>query len=427
MILLAINCACAIYCSEYIKINVPLFIKICHIGDIQGNWHCFCMCYEEEWLRKIQQLIEGGSITMNVFSGMIAHDYEQVIFCQDRTSGLKAVIAIHDTTLGPALGGTRMWNYETEEAAVEDVLRLSRGMTYKNAAAGLNLGGGKAVIIGDARTDKNPEMFRAFGRYIQGLNGRYITAEDVGTTVEDMDIIHQETDYVTGISQAFGASGNPSPVTAYGVYVGMKAAAKAGLGTESLSGKTIAVQGVGNVAYHLCKHLHEEGVQLIVTDIHQPSVKRAVDEFGARAVDPTEILQVDCDILAPCALGGVLNEDTLPMIKAKVIAGAANNQLNTNEDGERLQQMGIAYAPDYVINAGGVMNVADELNGYNRERAFKKVETIFDNVSRVFEIAKTEQIATYRAADRMAEERIERMRYSGGKFLQNGYHILSKR
>src|SRR6478672_4959967 len=254
---------------------------------------------------------------MEIFKYLETYDYEQVVFCQDKASGLKAIIAIHDTTLGPALGGTRMWTYNSEENAIEDALRLARGMTYKNAAAGLNLGGGKTVIIGDPRKDKNPEMFRAFGRYIQGLNGRYITAEDVGTTVEDMDIIHDETDYVTGISPAFGASGNPSPVTAYGVYVGMKAAAKAGLGSEDLAGKTIAVQGVGNVAYHLCKYLHEEGAQLIVTDIYKPSVERAVSEFGAKAVDPDDIYEQDCDIFAPCALGGVINDETLSKLTAK--------------------------------------------------------------------------------------------------------------
>lgn len=223
-----------------------------------------------------------------------------------------------------------MWTYENEEAAIEDALRLARGMTYKNAAAGLNLGGGKTVIIGDPRKDKNEEMFRAFGRYIQGLNGRYITAEDVGTTVEDMDLIHEETDFVTGISPAFGSSGNPSPVTAYGVYKGMKAAAKAAFGTDSLEGKTIAVQGVGNVAYNLCKHLHEEGAQLIVTDINKDSVQRAVEDFGAKAVDPDDIYDQECDIYAPCALGATINDVTIPKLKAKVIAGAANNQIERN-------------------------------------------------------------------------------------------------
>ena len=358
---------------------------------------------------------------------MEQYDYEQLLFVQDKPSGLKAIIAIHDTTLGPALGGTRMWTYESEEAAIEDALRLAKGMTYKNAAAGLNLGGGKTVIIGDPRKDKNEEMFRAFGRYIQGLNGRYITAEDVGTTVADMDIIHEETDYVTGISPAFGSSGNPSPVTAYGVYRGMKAAAKEAFGTDSLEGRVVAIQGVGNVAYNLCKHLHEEGAQLIVTDINQESVHRAVENFGATAVDPDEIYGVDCDIYAPCALGATINDQTIPQLKARVIAGAANNQLKETRHGDTIHEMGIVYAPDYVINAGGVINVADELYGYNKDRALKKVEGIYSNIERVIEIAKRDRIPTYVAADRMAEERIEKLRQSRSQFLLNGRHILNRR
>jgi leucine dehydrogenase len=364
---------------------------------------------------------------MKIFSYMEQYDYEQLLFCQDEVSGLKAIIAIHDTTLGPALGGTRMWTYESEDAAIEDALRLAKGMTYKNAAAGLNLGGGKTVIIGDPRKDKNEEMFRAFGRYIQGLNGRYITAEDVGTTVADMDLIHEETNYVTGISPAFGSSGNPSPVTAYGVYRGMKAAAKEAFGTDSLEGKTIAVQGVGNVAFNMCRHLHEEGAKLIVTDINKEAVQRAVDEFGAKAVDLDEIYSVECDIFAPCALGAIINDETIPQLKAKVIAGAANNQFKEARHGDIVHEMGIVYAPDYVINAGGVINVADELYGYNQERAMKKVEQVYNNVERVIEIAKRDNIPTYVAADRMAEERIEKMRKSRSQFLQNGKHILSGR
>lgn len=365
---------------------------------------------------------------MEIFKYMEQYDYEQVVFCHDDSSGLKAIIAIHDTTCGPALGGTRMWTYENEESAIEDALRLAKGMTYKNAAAGLNLGGGKTVIIGDPRKDKNPEMFRAFGRYVQGLNGRYITAEDVGTTVADMDIIHEETNFVTGISPAFGgASGNPSPVTAYGVYRGMKAAAKEAFGTDSLEGKIIAVQGVGNVAYALCKHLYEEGANLIVTDINKEAVDRVVREFGAKAVDPDEIYSVECDIYSPCALGATINDVTIPKLKAKVIAGAANNQLKNAEHGDIIHGMGILYAPDYVINAGGVMNVADELQGYNRERAMKKVETIYHNIEKVINIAKRDNIPTYVAADRMAEERIEKIQKSRSQFLVNEMNILSRR
>ncbi|HHY73107.1 MAG TPA: Glu/Leu/Phe/Val dehydrogenase [Bacillus bacterium] len=364
---------------------------------------------------------------MEIFKYMEKYDYEQLIFCQDQQSGLKAIICIHDTTLGPALGGTRMWSYDSEEAAIEDALRLGRGMTYKNAAAGLNLGGGKTVIIGDSRQDKNEGMFRALGRYIQGLNGRYITAEDVGTTVADMDIIHEETDYVTGISPAFGSSGNPSPVTAYGVYRGMKAAAKEAFGTDSLEGKTIAVQGVGNVAYTLCRYLHEEGARLIVTDINKKAVEHAVHDFAAKAVDPTDIYSVACDIYAPCALGATINDQTIPQIKAKVIAGSANNQLKEERHGEKLHELGIIYAPDYVINAGGVINVADELHGYNQDRAMKKVELIYDNITRVIEISKRDGIPTYKAADRLAEERIEKIRNSRSQFLQNEKHILSRK
>ncbi|MDF2902786.1 MAG: leucine dehydrogenase [Bacillus sp. (in: firmicutes)] len=364
---------------------------------------------------------------MGIFENLEIYDYEQLVFCQDKQSGLKAIIAIHDTTLGPALGGTRMWTYSSEDDAIEDALRLARGMTYKNAAAGLNLGGGKTVIIGDPRRDKNEEMFRAFGRYIQGLNGRYITAEDVGTTVADMDLIHEETDFVTGISPAFGSSGNPSPATAYGVYRGMKAAAKEAFGTDSLEGKVVAIQGVGNVAINLCKHLRGEGAELIVTDIHKESVQRAIDEFGAKAVEPDEIYGVDCDIYAPCALGAVINDETIPRLKAKVIAGSANNQLKETKHGDMIHELGIVYAPDYVINAGGVINVADELYGYNRERALKKVEGIYQTINKVIEISKRDQIPTYLAADRLAEERIARMRNSRSQFLLNGHHILSRR
>lgn len=242
-----------------------------------------------------------------------------------------------------------------------------------------------------------------------------------------MDIIHDETDYVTGISPAFGSSGNPSPVTAYGVYKGMKAAAKAAFGTDSLEGKTIAVQGVGNVAYNLCRHLHEEGASLIVTDINKESVKRAVEDFGARAVDPGDIYSQACDIYAPCALGAVINDDTIKQLKAKVIAGAANNQLKETRHGDTIHEMGIVYAPDYVINAGGVINVADELYGYNAERALKKVEGIYANIERVLDISARDGIPTYLAADRLAEERIERMRRSRSQFLQNGQSILSRR
>ena len=346
---------------------------------------------------------------MNIFEYLEKYDYEQLVICQDQTLGLKAIICIHDTTLGPALGGTRMWNYECEEDAILDGLRLARGMTYKNAAAGLNLGGGKTVIIGDSRTQKSEELFRAFGRYVQTLNGRYITAEDVGTTVRDMDWVHLETEFVTGVSSSYGASGDPSPMTARGVWRGMKAAAKEAYGSDSLNGKTIAIQGLGHVGYYLAKHLHEEGAKLIVTDIQDDLIKRVVNEMGATAIGCKEILGVEADIFAPCAMGAVINDESIPQFKFKVIAGAANNVLKEERHGDKLHELGIIYAPDYVINAGGVINVADELEGYNYERALKKVEMVYDNVAKVLEIAKRDKIPSYKAADRMAEERIEKI------------------
>lgn len=364
---------------------------------------------------------------MEIFKYMEKYDYEQLVFCQDEASGLKAIIAIHDTTLGPALGGARMWTYATEENAIEDALRLARGMTYKNAAAGLNLGGGKTVIIGDPFKDKNEEMFRALGRFIQGLNGRYITAEDVGTSVTDMDLIHEETNYVTGISPAFGSSGNPSPVTAYGVYRGMKAAAKEAFGTDSLEGRTIAVQGLGNVAYKLCEYLHSEGAKLVVTDINQAAIDRVVNDFGAKAVAPEEIYAQDVDIFSPCALGAIINDETIPQLKAKVIAGSANNQLQDSKHGDYIHELGIVYAPDYVINSGGVINVADELYGYNRERAMKRVDGIYDSIEKIFEISKRDGIPTYVAANRLAEERIARVAKSRSQFLKNEKNILNGR
>jgi len=368
-----------------------------------------------------------GRVFMEIFKYMEKYDYEQLVFCQDEASGLKAIIAIHDTTLGPALGGARMWTYASEENAIEDALRLARGMTYKNAAAGLNLGGGKTVIIGDPFKDKNEEMFRALGRFIQGLNGRYITAEDVGTTVTDMDLIHEETNYVTGISPAFGSSGNPSPVTAYGVYRGMKAAAKEAFGFDSLEGRTISVQGLGNVAYKLCEYLHNEGAKLVVTDINQAAIDRVVNDFGATAVAPEEIYSQEVDIFSPCALGAILNDETIPQLKAKVVAGSANNQLQDSRHGDYLHELGIVYAPDYVINAGGVINVADELYGYNSERAMKRVEGIYDSIEKIFTISKRDGIPTYVAANRLAEERIARVSKSRSQFLKNEKNILNGR
>lgn len=364
---------------------------------------------------------------MEILKYMEHYDYEQLVICQDKASGLKAIIAIHDTTLGPALGGCRMWQYNSEAEAIEDALRLARGMTYKNAAAGLNLGGGKTVIIGDPFNDKNEEMFRALGRFIQGLNGRYITAEDVGTTVADMDLIHEETDYVTGISPAFGSSGNPSPVTAYGVFLGIKASVEEKLGRTDLKGIKVAVQGLGNVAYTLCEYLREAGAELIVTDINPQAVDRVVQAFGAQAVDVADIYEVEADVFAPCALGAIVNDETIEQFKFKIIAGSANNQLLASKHGDLLHEKGILYAPDYVINAGGVINVADELYGYNRERAMKRVETIYSSLKKIYEISKTENIPTYVAANRLAEDRIARVAKSSKQFLRNEKSILNGR
>ncbi len=354
---------------------------------------------------------------MKIFEYMEKYDYEQLVICQDNNSGLKAVICVHDTTLGPALGGTRMWNYRSEEDALVDALRLARGMTYKNAAAGLNLGGGKAVIIGDSHTQKSEELFRAFGRYVQSLNGRYITAEDVGTSVQDMDWVHMETKFVTGVSSSFGSSGDPSPMTALGVFQGMKAAAKEVYGSDSLEGKTVAIQGLGHVGYYLAKHLTDEGAKLIVTDINPEAVKRVVREFVAKSMAPEDIMGAKCDIYAPCALGAVINDETIPKLKCQIVAGSANNVLKEERHGDRLHELGILYAPDYVINAGGVINVADELDGYHYERALKKVEGVYENVARVLRIAKRDNIPTYKAADRMAEERIAKIGKVRSRFL----------
>lgn len=344
---------------------------------------------------------------MEIFKYMEKYGYEQLVLCHDKTTGLKAVICIHDTTLGPALGGLRMWNYASEDEAILDALRLARGMTYKNAAAGLNLGGGKSVIWGNSRTDKSEELFRAFGRFVDSLGGRYITAEDVGTSVEDMEWVRLETDHVAGLREL---SGDPSPFTAYGVYMGMKATAKVAFGDDSLKGKRVAVQGLGHVGYYLCKHLHEEGAKLIVTDIYQDNVERVVKEFGAEAVAPEKIYSVDCDIFSPNALGAIINDETIPQFKCRVIAGAANNQLKEPEKhGVIIEEKGFFYAPDYIINAGGVINVAEELNGYDKERALKKVAGIYDNVAKVFKIAKEQGVPTYIAADRLAEERIAKI------------------
>lgn len=341
-----------------------------------------------------------------IFESISKTNHEEVVFCHNKDAGLKAIIAIHNSVLGPALGGLRMWPYATEQDALSDVLRLSRGMTYKAAVSGLNLGGGKAVIIGDPSKDKSEALFRAFGRFVNSLNGRYITAEDVGIDVNDMEYVYRETEFVTGVHQVHGGSGDPSPFTAYGTMQGLMAALQVQYGDEDVGKHSYAVQGVGHVGMEYVKLLSERGAKVFVTDINKELVQRAVDDYGAEAVSADEIYDVNADIYSPCALGGTINEQTLDRLKCKIICGAANNQLSTNEIGDEVQRRGILYAPDYAVNAGGLMNVSLEIDGYNRERAMRMLRTIYFNLGRIFEISKRDNIPTYMAADRMAEERI---------------------
>ena len=342
-----------------------------------------------------------------IFETLATYGHEQVVYCHNKDVGLKAIIAIHNTVLGPALGGTRMWPYQSEDEALNDVLRLSRGMTYKNAVAGLNIGGGKAVIIGDPAKDKSEALFRAFGQFVESLGGRYITAEDVGIDVNDMEYVYRETEYVTGVHQVHGGSGDPSPFTAYGALQGLLATLNRKFGDEDVGKYSYAVQGLGHVGMEYVKLLKERGAKIFVTDINKALVDKAVSEYGAEAVGLDDIYDVPADVYSPCALGGTVNTQTLPRLKCKVICGAANNQLANNEIGDEVVKRGILYAPDYAVNAGGVMNVALELDGYNRERAMRMMRTIYHNLSRIYEIADREGIATYQAADRLAEERIE--------------------
>jgi leucine dehydrogenase len=346
---------------------------------------------------------------VSVFDELEA-EYEEVVFFHDPPTGLKAIVAIHSTALGPALGGTRFWPFESEEEALRDVLRLSRGMTYKAAAAGLDLGGGKAVIIGDPKRDKSEELLRAYGRFIETLGGRYITAEDIGTDRDDMDVIRRETRYVTGVAPELGGSGDPSPVTAYGVYLGMLACVEESGQEHSLKGRRVAVQGVGKVGYHLVKHLVEDGeANVVVSDIDVDLVARAVRDFGVETAEPDKIHAVECDIFAPCAMGGIIRDDTIPELKCSIVAGSANNQLGRPEHGVALAEAGILYAPDYVINAGGLINVADELHGYNAERARARVESIYRTLREIFLMARDRHVTTSAAADAFATERIGRI------------------
>ncbi|HEX9995344.1 MAG TPA: Glu/Leu/Phe/Val dehydrogenase [Acidimicrobiales bacterium] len=343
----------------------------------------------------------------HVFELLSDGGYEQVVFCHDPASGLRAIVAIHSTVLGPALGGTRFWPFASEHEALVDVLRLAKGMTYKAAVSGLDLGGGKAVIIGDPRRLRSEALLRAYGRFVDGLSGRYITAEDVGTTKDDMDLVSLETRHVTGVSVSLGGSGDPSPATAWGVLWAMRAVAEHRWGTTALDGLRVAVSGVGKVGLDLVHHLVDEGAKVTVADVNPDAVENAVGRYGATAVDPDQLHTTECDIYAPCALGAVLNERTIPELRCGAVCGSANNQLATPEDGERLAEAGILYAPDYVVNAGGLMNVAEELRGYDQQRAYERIRGIEGNIRRVLATAEAEGITPADAADRVAEARIE--------------------
>tara|TARA_B100000768_G_scaffold177569_1_gene191957 strand:- start:507 stop:1595 length:1089 start_codon:yes stop_codon:yes gene_type:complete len=350
---------------------------------------------------------ETNSKKVELLEMMTNTSHEQIVFCQDNETGLKAIIAIHDTTLGPALGGTRMWEYKEEKDAVKDVLRLSRGMTFKAAITGLKLGGGKAVILGDAKTQKNEALMRRFGSFVDSLNGKYITAEDVGMSTEDMRFVKMETDYVTGIPIEMGGSGDPSPVTAYGVYMGMKAAAKFKWGSDDLKGKVVLVQGVGNVGENVVKYLTEEGAKVIINDINEDNIKRVCELYNPEVIYGDSLYEASMDIYSPCALGATLNDDTIPKLKCEIIAGAANNQLDDEiKHAEILKDLGILYAPDFLINAGGLINVYSELNGYNRQEALAQTTKIYDTTLEIFEKAERESLTTHNAALILAQERI---------------------
>lgn len=343
-----------------------------------------------------------------LFDPMSTFGHEQVVFCHDHETGLKAIIAIHNTVLGPALGGTRMWKYDNESEALRDVLRLSRGMSFKASISGLNLGGGKAVIIGDSKKDKSEALFRRFGKFVDSLSGKYITAEDVGTSTKDMEYVKMETDHVTGLPESMGGGGDPSPVTAYGVFMGLKAAAKHAWGNDNLTGKKVVVQGVGHVGENLVKHLTKEGAKVYIIDLNQDALKRVASETKAEVLTNLDFYGMDMDIYAPCALGATLNSENIARLKCSVIAGAANNQLAEETiHGQMLMDKGITYAPDFLINAGGLINVYSELIGYNRERALQQTEKIYDFTLNIMQNAAAQKIPTYLAANRMAEKRIQ--------------------
>lgn len=338
---------------------------------------------------------------MSVFDHQEFDNHEEVVFCYDQASGLKAIIAVHNTTMGPSLGGTRMWNYASSDDALTDVLRLSRGMTYKSALAGLPLGGGKAVIIGDAKTDKSPELFRAYGRFVDSLSGKYITAEDVNIRTSDIELVASETRFVAGTE---GKAGDPSPHTALGSYLGLKAAAKHKFGSDDVRGLKIAIQGLGAVGYDFARYLADDGAILTVCDVNQEAVDRAVNELGATAVGVDDIYDVEMDIYAPCALGATVNDATLQRMSAKVIAGSANNQLATAAHDKIVKDMGILYAPDYVINAGGVIHICSEAASFTQQETATRVRAIYDTLDRIFTRATDEDRPTGEIADEMARE-----------------------
>ena len=356
---------------------------------------------------------------MFTFEKLYSMGHEEVVF----SCNLKAIIAIHNTTLGPALGGTRMWNYKNIDEAIEDALRLSRGMTYKNAISGLNLGGGKAVIMGDPTHDKSEALFRSYGRFVESLNGRYITAEDVNTTVDDMEYIFAETSNVTGVAEINGGSGNPSPWTARGVFRGMEASCLKVFGDRSLKGKIVALQGAGSVGCHLGKHLFDSGAKVFFTDISEANIAKFKEIVpNSEFVSPEEIYDLKADIYAPCALGATINDKTIDRLKMKIVCGAANNQLAENRHGDMLKEKGILYAPDYLINAGGVMNVSIEFEGWSAEKATKMVDKIFDTTLKIFKLSDEQNIPVYKATDLMAEQRIASIKNIKGKYLGNVSH-----
>ena len=348
-----------------------------------------------------------NALNTNLFDSIVNTHHEQVVFCNDHETGLRAIIAIHSTVLGPSLGGTRMWMYKSESEALNDVLRLSRGMTFKAAISGLNLGGGKTVIIGDSKNDKSEALFRKFGRFVNNLNGKYITAEDVGTSTKDMEYISMETKYVTGLPESMGGGGDPSPVTAYGVYMGMKASAKFAWSNDNLANKRVLVQGVGHVGENLVKNLKKEGAIIYISDINEDQLKKVSMEYGAKIVAPEKIFDLEMDIYAPCALGATLNTENISRLNCSIVAGAANNQLADEKiHGPMIMEKGIIYAPDFLINAGGLINVYSEMSGYNRQRALTQTEHIYDVTLEILRKSREENIPTQDAAMRMAELRI---------------------